>query len=830
MPTHLVIHGHFYQPPRENPWTGRIERQPSAAPYHDWNARIADECYLPNARSRVLDERGCVQEIKNNYARMSWNFGPTLLAWMAQEAPEGLAALQEADRESLARLGHGNAIGQAYNHIILPLASRRDRWTQIAWGIREFAHRFGRQPDALWLAETAVDAETLALLVQAGMRYVILSPSQAARWRPQGDGRWRTPADEMLDPRRPYRWILRDAAGAPQGDRGIDVCFYNAPLSRGISFQHLLRDARVLADRIDEAAGGDDPLVLVATDGESYGHHEKFGDMCLATLFAREAAKREYVVTNPAAYLARHRPTWEVELFPASAWSCAHGVGRWNEDCGCSTGGGPGWNQAWRRPLRQGLDRLRDSLAAIFTDEATPLLAHPWAARDDYIDLLLAPGAAAREAFFTRHRTRPLTAPEQAKCLRLLEMQHQAMLMYTSCAWFFSDVSGIETIQNLRYAARAIDLAAPYASLDLEAVLRGDLGRAASNLPEHKDGRQIWERQVVPSRVPAEAAAVRLLLEGLLGRPVTPQVHYRWALAPEAVLCQDGLVAADLTATSEVTGEVERFAAAARLEGRYDFVAGVAPWPGPEAWPAFVAEARRALAGPRTALPAWAGRHAARLLGLRDLLGDECRAILTELLARDAADLAAATAALAQRAEPAAEAMTAAEMALPAIVRDALKAQWSREFTEGLDAVASAGGPAAYTQLLTLSDRARRLGLTLDLAPGAARFARTLTDRLDAIADTGGVADWQDLLDLLQLGERLGLGLPVYRLQERMLPVLQERLPALVDGLRDARGDAYALASAILAVATRLNLRTQDVRDRLTPLEEPLAADPDYWP
>jgi alpha-amylase/alpha-mannosidase (GH57 family) len=830
MPIHLVIHGHFYQPPRENPWTGRIERQPSAAPFHDWNARIADECYLPNARSRVLDDQGHIQAISNNYERMSFNFGPTLLAWMAQAAPDGLAALQAADRESRARLGYGNAIGQAYNHIILPLASPRDRWTQIVWGVREFEHRFGRRPDALWLAETAVDADTLALLVRAGLRYVILSPSQAARWRPMGDTRWQTSTEETLDPRRPYRWILRNPAGAPQGDQGIDVCFYHAPLSRGISFQHLLRDARAFGDRIEEAAGGDDPLILVATDGESYGHHERFGDMCLATLFAREAARRGITVTNPAAYLARHRPAWEVELHPVSAWSCSHGVGRWTEDCGCSTGGGPGWNQAWRRPLRQGLDRLRDSLAGIFADEAAPLLTDPWAARDDYIDLLLTPGPVAREPFFARHQTRSLTGAEQAKCLRLLEMQHQAMLMFTSCAWFFSDVSGIETVQNLRYAARAIDLAAPYAPLDLEAVLLEDLGRAASNAPEHKDGRHLWERQVRPSRVPPEAAAARLLIEGLLGRQIAPQSHYRWALAPETVLCEDGCILADLVATSEITGEVERFAAAARIEGAYDFLAGVAPWPGPHVWPSFVAEARRALAESGSALTAWAGRHAVRLLHLQDLLGDERRAILTELLARDAADLHQATALLAGRAEPAALAMTAAEMALPPMVRAALEVQWSREFGEGLERLAGVGVPAAYAHLLTVSDRARRLGLTLDLAAGSVRFARTLMDRLEAIADRGGVADWQDLLELLHIGGRLELSLPVYPLQDRLFPVLRERVPALVEGLRDARSEEYALAAAILAVASHLNLRTLEIRDRLKPLEEALAADPDYWP
>ncbi len=831
MPIHLVIHGHFYQPPRENPWTGAIERQESAAPFHDWNARITDECYAPNARSRVLDEQGYVQDITNNYERMSWNFGPTLLSWMAEAAPDVLAALVEADRKSVSRLGHGNAIAQAYNHMILPLATQRDRWTQIGWSIREFEVRFGRRPESLWLPETAVDAATLALLTRAGMRYLILSPSQAARWRPLGEATWRTPAEAELDPRRPYRWILRDAEGRPQGDAGIDICFYHAPLSRGISFQHYLRDAGLLADRIAEVAGDAvDPLVLIATDGESYGHHERFGDMCLATLFAHEAPRRALQVTNPAAYLATHRPEWEVELLPASAWSCAHGVGRWQEDCGCSTGGGAGWSQAWRRPLRQGLDRLRDALAAIFEEEAAPLLTDPWAARDAYIDLLLDRSEAARNDFFGRHQARALMTEERAEALCLLEMQHQAMLMFTSCGWFFSDVSGIETVQNLRYAARAIELAAPFAPLDLEAVLLEDLVRARSNLTAHKHGRHLWERQVRPSRVAPEAAVARLLLEGILGRELRPQVRYRWALRPERIQRDERLVLAGVVATSEVTGEVVHLAGACRKEGPFGLLAGIAPWPTPEAWPRFVEEARQAMGQPGSDVTAWAGRNAARLLGMRHLLPDERQAVLKEFLAATETELAQTTAELAQHVQPAAEAMAEAGMRLPAVVQAALETEWSRRFTEGLERLAGVVTPPAYANLLDLADRARHLGLCLDLSATSARFGQTLLQRLDAIADGTAASDWQDLLELLQIGTRLELSLPERALQDRIFRVMHTRVPALVDRLRDAHEGPYVLITAILAVAARLHLRTEDIRARLKPLEESLATDPAYWP
>ena len=831
MAIHLVIHGHFYQPPRENPWTGEIDRQESAAPYHDWNARIVDECYGSNARSRVLDAGGRILDIVNNYERISFNVGPTLLSWLASAAPDVVQALLQADRQSRSRLGCGNAIAQAYNHLILPLATRRDRHTQIRWGVREFEFRFGRPPDAMWLPETAVDDATLELLVRAGMRYVILSPAQAARWRPMGETRWITAGEAALDPRRPYRWHLRDARGNVEGDPGIDVCFYHAPLSRGISFQHYLRDAAALAGGIaDAAAGFPDPLILLATDGESFGHHEQFGDMCLATLFAREAPQRGFSVTNLAAYLTTHRPTWEVELLPESAWSCSHGVGRWREDCGCSTGGGPGWTQRWRGPLRQGFDRLRDALGEIFMEESAPLLRDGWAARDDYIELLLDPSEATREAFFARHQARPLTGEEQARTLRLLEMQHQAMLMYTSCGWFFSDISGIETVQNLCYAARAIELAEPFAPLDLEAVLLEHLERAESNVTAHKDGRHIWERQVRPSRVRAEDAVARLLLEGALGREVTSQIRSRWSLTPDPVVREAGLVLAGVRALSQVTQEILQFAGACRKDGRFGFLAGIAPWPASGDWLRFVEEAAAAL-GPEGSDPtAWAGRHGARLVRLRDVLPDERRAILEEMLTDTQDRLAHACELLCAEALPAAEAMARTGVDLPAWLNALLEATWARQLAEALEKLNGVTDPARYVEAMDLAVQARHLGLSLDLTPASAWFGRMLVHRLEAVAEETDVQAWQDFLELLQLGARLTLSLPERALQDRMFRVLRSRVPDLVAGLRDPREEAYGLVTAMLAVASRLNLNTDEPRGRLRPLEEGFAGDPAYWP
>ena len=830
MPIALVVHGHFYQPPRENPWTGTIERQDSAAPFHDWNVRVASECYLPNACSQVLDERGRIQDLVNNYEQLSWNFGPTLLAWMDSALPDLVAALAAADRASAARRGFGNAVAQGYNHLILPLANLRDRRTQIGWGLREFQHRFGRFPDSMWMPETAVDAATMGLLEEAGLRYVILSPAQAARWRPLGGGPWQSPAIGELDPRRPYRWIRRDAAGQPMGDRGLDVCFYHAPLSRGVSFQHYLRDACLLADRICEAAAeAADPLILIATDGESFGHHERFGDMCLANLFHREATRRGFQITNLAAYLSRTRPAWEVELLPESAWSCSHGVGRWREDCGCSAGGAAGWNQTWRRPLREALDRLRDALAAIFQEEGGRFFPDPWAARDAYVDLLLDRGDAAAAAFFTRHGKPGLGPAERAMGLRLLEMQYQAMLMYTSCGWFFSELSGIETVQNLRYAARALELAAPFAPLDLEAVLLQDLSRARSNLEMHRDGRQIWEREVRPSRVTPEQAVARLLADGLLGHSVQPASHYRWRLTPEPVRTDRDVVLAEVRAISEVTRETRQFAAAIWRQDPYGFIAGVAPWP-EAGWDEFAAEAPGALGTPDPLHTAWAGRFAVRLIRLRDLLVDERHALLREFLTDADRDIAAEAKRLSHLAQMPAEAMVAAGMPVPAWLKVILEHAWSDRFIATLRGIEEAIQPEAYAGLLDLADHARYLGLQLDLEAAGDVFGRILRARLVAIADTPAAEAWENLWKLFQIAARLGVAVPEAPLQDRLFPVLRTRVPGWIQALTDLRDPRYRAVSALLTIADRLRLRTDELREALQPLEAPLALDPSYWP
>ncbi len=515
-PMQVVIHGHFYQPPRENPWSGILPRQESAAPAHDWNERIADECYRPNARSRIMGAGSLIEEISNNYAFINFDFGPTLLTWLERNARDVYDSILEGDRLSVGlQGGHGNAIAQVYNHLIMPLANYRDKRTQIVWGLRDFEWRFGRKSESIWLSETAINLDTVKMLIEFGIRYVILSPYQALRTRPLDRSRhWSDASGGKVDPRKPYRFYLKDARRHRRLNRSIDVFFYDGHLASDVSFNHLLRSAGTFRDRLQKA-GGDpkgDGFVNVATDGEVYGHHEPFGDMCLAYLTRREAPPHGMTFTNYGRYLDLHPPVDEVDLNfgerdEGTAWSCAHGVGRWERDCGCQTGGAAEWDQRWRTPLRRGFDMVRDRIIETYLEQVSPLVDDPWATRDDYILVLLDPSPSARQAFIDQHARRDLDRSERQRLWCLLESQRFAMFMFTSCGWFFADISGIETVQNMAYACRAIELAAPWQSYDVEEMLLDYLAEAASNIPAHGNGADIYRRYARPQRIRPERVA-----------------------------------------------------------------------------------------------------------------------------------------------------------------------------------------------------------------------------------------------------------------------------------------------------------------------------------
>lgn len=504
-PRYVCIHGHFYQPPRENPWLEAIELQESAEPYHDWNERITAECYSPNSASRIQTNDGHIVGIINNYARMSFNFGPTLLSWMEYHSPLTYQAILDADRESMERFGgHGSAMAQVYNHIIMPLANRRDQETQIVWGIRDFEHRFKRKPDGMWLAEAAVSVETLELLANHGIKFTVLAPNQAAGVRPKAqngmklpDVGWEDASGDRVDPARAYQCPL------PNG-KSIALFFYDGPISQAVAFEGILKSGETFAERLLSGFSDnrDYPQLLhIATDGETYGHHHKFGDMALAYALHYIETNNLAQLTNYAQFLELEPPTWEARIVNNSSWSCAHGIERWASDCGCSSGMHHGWSQQWRDPLRTGLNWLRDAINPAFEKAAGRIFTDPWKARDAYVDVMLNRDRQNVEHFIATQTKSALSQTDLTTALRLMELQRQLMLMFTSCGWFFDEVSGLETVQIMQYASRAIQLAELCLGLHLEPDFIARLGTARSNIPDNRDGAFVYEKFVKPSTV-----------------------------------------------------------------------------------------------------------------------------------------------------------------------------------------------------------------------------------------------------------------------------------------------------------------------------------------
>ena len=598
---YVTIHGHFYQPPRENPYLHTIERQGSAAPFHDWNERIYHECYRPNAFARILNDRGEVIDIVNNFEFLSFNIGPTLMSWLETYDAEVYQRIIEADRHSCERLnGHGNAIAQVYNHIIMPLANHRDQVTQVRWGKADFRARFGREPEGMWLAEAAIDYPTLAVLVEEGIRFIILAPSQVQRCRPipQTDPEshpWQEVGGGQIDPTRPYRCFL------PGGDRSrefIDIFFYDGPISRDIGFDQVLSSSEHLAGRLAQAVRGDHrtaQLIAVATDGETFGHHKRGTEKALTYAFIEEFPRRGWTVTNFAHFLSLHPPTWEVELKPVTAWSCAHGVDRWQDNCGCG-GEGSLWHQKWRRPLREALDRLRDRLSQIYREQGDRLFVDPWQARDAYIDVIC-PSQSAQfkqnvgqdrlsplDLFWQHHQHHPLSEAERVDALRLLEMQRHALLMYTSCGWFFEELSRPEGTQILRYAAHAIALVVDVAGIDLESEFIQRLALAPSNVEQFQNGAEVYRQLVIPSQVSLGQVAAHYAMTSLFTPyPQRQQLYCYQAEQLDYKLQRIGsltLAVGQVHLTSDVTHESVHLIFGVLHLGGWDFHCGVQPFSG----------------------------------------------------------------------------------------------------------------------------------------------------------------------------------------------------------------------------------------------------------
>ena len=770
-PVSLCVHAHFYQPPRENPWTEEVQREPSAAPFHDWNSRIAAECYRPNAFARIVDADGRVLAVVNNYERVSFNVGPTLMSWLERHEPGVYARIVDAQRAG------GGAIAQAWNHMILPLASERDMRTQIRWGLADFRHRFGTEAPGMWLPETAVDEAVLAVLAEEGVGFTILAPYQAAAVRRLSGTASRGPAavpnraweqvDRCPDTRVPYRWLH------PSGDgRGLDIVFYDGPLSHDLAFSTL--PSETIVDRAVAAGGKRGGLVTAALDGETFGHHQKWMDRGLAYALVTEAARRGVEVTNLAAWLRRERPVYEVRV-RRSAWSCAHGVGRWATDCGCATGGPPGSDQRWRAPLRAALDCLRDFGTEVlerrrdlYTD------SDPWAARDAYVDVLI--GATTPEDFAARH-----IAGDRITAFTLLEAQRNAMLMYTSCGWFFHDLAGLETVQVLRYAARTLDLLAEAGEEPPEDAFLDLLAQARSF--DRGDGRRVWQRQVLPARVDAPRVAAHLVLADLFGLAGPPAVLGGFDVEPlgagsasrpgSALL---GLAWRRVRLVQRRTGRAEELVAVAVRSGDLEAAGVVRPstWPADamamdalrRAMEAGVADRDLAARMERAFDPPGVGAEARRF-DLAALLPEAAEALLERAAGSltdhlgDAAEPFLAAAYWALLAESG-DIDAARGAGLP----DALRAPAEAAVARRLEQYLAAG---KVTSALELSAMARRVGLAVDRAAGpgpVVAVERLVLDAVQRAVAEPGESAADEALAALRLAADLGVEPDVTEAQE----------------------------------------------------------------
>jgi hypothetical protein len=902
----LVIHSHFYQPPRENAWTESIERQDSAHPYHDWNTRINAECYKPNAFSRILDHTNRIVNIVNNYAQISFNFGPTLLSWLEQHSPQTYFRIIEADKRSQERChGHGNAIAQAYNHTILPLCNERDKITQARWGITEFRHRFGREPEAMWLPETAVNDDTLRVLIDHGMKFVILSPYQAKRIRsfasvtPGNDGNgkapeataanpfslpvavaagaiaekrddhdtqmaalrfgeWRGVEHGEIDTTQAYRWFDKDPQGRRIPERCIDVFFYHGGLSRGVGFEHLLRDAKNFAQNIDNCYSNNGSpraqLVSIATDGETYGHHERYADMALAYLLNVEAPKRNIRVTNYAEFLAENPPVMEVELKEGpngegTAWSCAHGVGRWCRNCGCRGDGPPEWNQEWRGPLRQALDNLRDELARLTLERGQDLLKDVWEARNDYIEVILRRTPESFASFLEKHQRRPLSEPEQLLAILLMEIQRQAQLMYTSCGWFFTELSGIETVQIIQYAARAVQLAenlGPERRGAYEARFLADLKKARSNHPEYKNGEGVYRKLVKPAIVSFARLVNTYAIRTLFAAAPAQDRLYHYSIQRtdlvERRTERTTLMLGRAEVQSGITTEkrVHAFAVINRGAGegvrcfvrREDDAAGTT-------WN--YAEAREALL---TAFPEiedeivdeMPQRWGREEFGLGDMLFEERQQMIDILLEGRLSEIGAIYSQIYNQYRSLMLALRGLGAPIPVELAVPARYTLSQRLRREVEQLRDVTNPEAYKHCLEITRAAHRLGLQLDHQRASQLFQQMIEQRLQRLYDEFVADGCKEIVFLVDTADRLKLPLDEAALQNQIFSILKDRLGNAIDRLmavaqqQPATPAAYDHISDFLHVAYRFNFSIKAYKDRLKPLEQELSQDPKYWP
>jgi alpha-amylase/alpha-mannosidase (GH57 family) len=745
MTRYVCIHGHFYQPPRENPWLESIEQQDSAYPYHDWNERITAESYGPNADARILDQRDRITRIVNNYSKISFNFGPTLLSWMRENARETYDAIISADRESLAHFGHGSALAQAYNHVIMPLANDRDRRTQVIWGVRDFMWRFGRKPEGMWLPETAVDVATLEDLAAEGIGFTVLAPHQAAAVRALGTKDWQD--SPRIDTRQAYRCDL------PSG-RSIHLFFYDGQTSRAVAFEGLLRNGEHFAQRVLSILGDGTgaQLANIATDGETYGHHHRHGEMALAYALHHIESRQAATLTNYATFLELYPPQYEVRIAENTSWSCAHGIERWTSDCGCHTGGAPGWHQRWRKPLREALDWLRDEVTPLYEQKAGTLLHDPWAARDDYIDVVL--DRHNTVTFLARHARVTLEQQDVVDALELMELQRHAMLMYTSCGWFFNELSGIETTQVLRYAGRVIQLAQKQFGRDLQPEFLQLLEGVESNVPEYGNGRVLYEEEIVPGQVDLLNVAAHYAVSSLFEDAGRKSRIYAYEVELEQGDRRQSGDAVLLVGRARITSEITRESAAVTFAvlhfGNHNLTGGIRRFAGEEEYRTLRDDLLRAFSGADiTAVVRLLTKFPEYTFSLKSLFGDRQRQILYRVLEKNVEDAERSYRRLYEENASLIRFLIAQDLPLPRVFRMAAEFVLNRDLRAAMSS--EAFDLARARTLLDDAEATRvpldREGLSYSVAKALERMALALLEnpsdlaRLDAWCDMSAFID-----------------------------------------------------------------------------------------
>jgi alpha-amylase/alpha-mannosidase (GH57 family) len=773
---YVCIHGHFYQPPRENPWLEAVELQDSAYPYHDWNERITTECYAPNAASRILDADGRIKRIVNNYARISFNVGPTLLGWIERHVPDVYRMILQGDRESRDNYsGHGSAMAQAYSHMILPLANRQDKRTQVIWGVRDFERRFSRRPEGMWLPETAVDLDTLEALAAQKIRFTVLAPYQAARVRKLGTRAWRDVSGGRIDPSMAYEQRLRSG-------RKIAIFFYDGPISHAVAFEGLLNNGEHFAGRLHDGFDSSrtwPQLVHIATDGESYGHHHRHGDMALSYALQRLEANPDLKLTNYGEFLAKHPPQFEVDIIENTSWSCAHGVERWRSNCGCNAGTNGNWTQAWRAPLRAALDWLRDELVPRYEQQAGPLLRDPWGARDDYIAVIQDRSPENIRQFLSEQAARALTPAEQICALKLLELQRHLMLMYTSCGWFFDELSGLETVQILQYAGRAVQLAQELFGDHLEDRFVEHLAAAKSNLPEQRDGAHLYETRVKPARVDLLKVGAHYAISSLFeAYPPTTDIYCYTVERQREHRQHSGraqVVIGRAQITSQTTLESAQVSFGVLHFGDHNLNAGVREFRGPEAHQALVQEISGAFA--HADLPQVIRRLDQHFGGitysLKTLFRDEQRRILGPIIEATAAEAEAQHRQIYEHHAPLMRFVADLGMPLPTAFRTAIEAVLNADLRRAFQTE-----PLDLDQVVGLLAEARSWDAQIDRAGLGYRLQQTLSRTFEQFRQQPTDLELLERLGALaELTRASGLTVDLWQVQNAYWDLLRSLYP-----------------------------------------------------